>query len=713
MTRPAASASPPAPAPPAGPSLRATPVLVPVLIAGGTVCLALVTLATPGATRMFSWPWSLAFAGVLLAPALVLVLRAFDRRRPLALPAPAWLVPILATAATILVSALASPHRHQSLLWGAPLLAGIAVFLLVFDGLHAGSDRVEAQRERLENLFVALFALVACASIGLWLAHLPRLAPGAVFDARNPFPLGHSNYTAGLALLMLPTAVAMAVRRRGRWRFAAATLVVLSLAMLFTSGSRGGFLGLAVLAMAALIAAPISRRQRWQLAALGAIAGLAFAVGHPRTRAMFARPASGAAPNISNVQRQAMLTAAWRMGADRPLLGWGPGTTPLVFPRYRAGLNGGAENVLQLHCLPAHLWAELGAAGVACLLAFAALMIRAATRHPVAAATLGAYGVFALTDWQLDVPVFAAVVAAFAALLAPPALPAESNPIGYSSPRVAAFAALPAPPTPSAASNPIGYSSPRVAGGFIAGFALVALGCVALLGRRDPAPERNLRALALAREPAGVDRAIALFRESLALNPDQEIAHFNLGWLLVVRDPAAAERHFHAAAHLVPDKGGVYFGLGLARLNQGRRDAAARAFALECLNDPLFLTSPWWREPAIAIAREATSREFSRAIARVRSLLTEGTWAFAQLTRLAEATSRLGHATAGPERSHRRERTGYPVLMRNLDLTTPVDLFDVRESQDTGTTAATLPPKGWLPSPLLLTLLNEPAPAND
>ena len=54
-----------------------------------------------------------------------------------------------------------------------------------------------------------------------------------------------------------------------------------------------------------------------------------------------------------------------------------------------------------------------------------------------------------------------------------------------------------------------------------------------------------------------MEEYFALLRESLALNPDQEIAHFNLGWLLVVRAPAEAERHFLAAARLVPDKGGA------------------------------------------------------------------------------------------------------------------------------------------------------------
>ena len=67
-----------------------------------------------------------------------------------------------------------------------------------------------------------------------------------------------------------------------------------------------------------------------------------------------------------------------------------------------------------------------------------------------------------------------------------------------------------------------------------------------------------------------IDIPVVNWAYSVVLNPDQEIAHFNLGWLLLAPDPVVAEKHLLAAAHLVPDKGGVYFGLGLARLNQGR-----------------------------------------------------------------------------------------------------------------------------------------------
>src|SRR4051812_41267913 len=117
MTRPADSAS----------------VLVRALGLGGVGCLAALTLISPGTTRMFAWPWSCVYAAALLAPALLLLLRAFDLRRPLVLPAPAWCVAAFASAVTVLASALASPYRGASLQWSAPLLAGIAVFLVLFD----------------------------------------------------------------------------------------------------------------------------------------------------------------------------------------------------------------------------------------------------------------------------------------------------------------------------------------------------------------------------------------------------------------------------------------------------------------------------------------------------------------------------------------------------------------------------------------------------
>ena len=662
MTRPADSAYPPA----RGPALRLWNALGGI----GFACLTVITLASPGATRMYAWPWSLAYAGSLLAPALMLILRGFDTHRPLALPAPVWRLTALACALVVLASALASPYRGPSLLWSAPLLAGLAFFFVAFDAAHAGAGPT-VPMARLGGIF--LVAIVV-ASLALWLPGISGRSFSYVANSRNPYPLGHSNYTAGLALLALPWLTTLAWRARGLSRGAWGTGSALALLMLFTTGSRGGLIGLVALAIATLILAPLDRRKKYGLAVGFAAMGLVLAIAHPRTRAMFAPPDPLAAPNLSNVERTAWLVGAWHMGLDRPLLGWGPGTTPLAFPRYRAALDGGTEDVLQLHCAPAQLWAEFGGIGVAGALMLVLLILRHAQPHPVATATLVGYFVFSFTDWQFDVPVFAFAVALSAALVAPPAEKASP-----------------------------------VFGPALGGVTLLAVGLIALLGRPDPAPELNVRALVLARNPAQADRAITVLGESLSFNPDQEIAHFNLGWLLLTRDPAAAERHFLAAAHLVPDKGGVYFGLGLARLNQGHRGAAARALALECLNDPAFLNSPWWREPAVAALRDPAAADLAPLIADAKLRLTANTWAATQLARVSALAPLLGAVSPGEEKSYRRERIGYPVLMRNLDLPTPVDLFDVRESVTP--VDSNVPPKGWLPSPILLALLDAPSPS--
>jgi hypothetical protein len=99
-------------------------------------------------------------------------------------------------------------------------------------------------------------------------------------------------------------------------------------------------------------------------------------------------------------------------------------------------------------------------------------------------------------------------------------------------------------------------------------------------------------------------------------------------------------------------------------------------------------------------------------------------WTKAQLDRVAVLAPALGVVPAGAEKTFFRERTGYPVLMRDLDLPTPVDLYPVRAIVPEGPNAvanigaagapasAALPAKGWLPSPLLRWLLEAPIPGS-
>ena len=690
------------------PSTRPDPALLPARIfgLGGLLCLAALTLLDRGATRQFATPWNLLLWFAQLAPFAVLLLRCSSFQTAFVLPARAWCTLAAALGATVLASALTSPFRGPSLLNALLPLSGLAAFFCLHDWLNRDDSARPAR-------FIAWAALagsvIAMASLIHWLASaLASPDPGhglaALLAHRNDSPLGHSNYTAGLALLALPWLGTMVGRARGFRRVPWVLSALLALAMLFTSGSRGGLLGLAALALATLLSVDLGWKKLllWSLIALSA--ALAFSLAHPRTRQMiFGKNSAATEPNISTVQRSAMFSAGLRMGADRPILGWGPGTTPFAFPRYRAALDGGVENALQLHSTPVQLWADLGALGLVTALALLLLVARNARRCPTAAIALGSYAVFALTDYQLDVPVFTFDVAACAALLAHTA--------------------------PSS-----GSSRNRLLLGLCA---LLSLLCIGLLGRPDPAPALNIRALLLARDPAQTDRAIALLRASLALNPAQEIAHFNLGWLLVVREPAAAEKHFLAAAHLVPDKGGVYFGLALSLLNQrvDRRDIA-HALALECLNDPLFLTSPWWQSPSLhplqSEAFEAARRmaetlylahtfatphllNEARYVAALTHWLTT-TDTLGEILARANTTERVSYFVRRPAppdfasaavRSYRRERTGYPVLVRNLDLPIPVDLFDVQENMLAAEQFSFLfPPKGWLPSTWLIASLD-------
>jgi O-antigen ligase len=649
-------------------------VLVRVFAVAGLLGLAGITLADRGTSVMYALPGSLFYWAAVLAPALILVVRAGLAPEPLRLPERPWLWLIAASAVVLIGSALTSPYRQSCLQWTALPLSALAVFLLMYDWRHSAPDN----DERFARYAAITGGVLMMASTGYWVADVigftrAEFFSATLFEMRNPHPLGHSNYTAGLALLSLPWLFLAGIRRRGLPRLLALTGTGLALLALFTSGSRGGLVGLAALGVAGLAAAQMGWRRFALLAGAAVLAAGVLAVANPRVRALLGPVDPLAEPNASTVQRHAMLQAGLHLGADRPLLGWGLGTTPLVYPRYRATLEGGAENILQLHSTPVEIWAGLGGAGLLLLGAFSGLVFLSWRRAPAAAATLAGYGVFALTDFQLDVPIFAFACVALAAQLAAPESAAASARI-----RLGLAAAV-----------------------------LAVMGLILALCGHDRTPELNSRALGMGSDPGSHAQAVALLRESLALNPDQEIAHFNLGWLLLVTEPAAAELHFRAALRLVPDKGGAYFGLGLAALNQGHVHVASEAFALECLNDPRFLASPWWHEPAIAAQRDAATAAFTRLAQAAITELPAATWAAQQAGRLLELAPRLGSVSAGPELNYRRERTGYPVLMRNHNLPPLVDLYIVREDpRFPASVPGALPPKGWLPSPLLLKLLD-------
>jgi O-antigen ligase len=652
MSRPAAPA--PAVVRPAGAPGSATASRAFRLVAlGGLAVLAALTLAHPSATRMHGWPLAAAATGLCLLPGLALTLGIW-RSGTWRQPPTTLLAGMILLAAAGGVSAWLSPFSAASLprLW--PTLGGAALYLWLHHQWSAATPEGATRRESAARLLAGAGALLAVTSLVLWSRGQWPLPWGD----RNTVPFGHSTYTGGAMVLFLPWLVLQAWLTRGTRRLAWLAATVAALVVLASTSSRGAVLALACVgsvgAGVTVLTAPWSRRHKLLLAA-GVLAGGAMVVlTNPRLRELVVQRQWGESARESNAQRFAMLDAGWRLGLERPMTGWGPGTVPLAYPRVRAALDGGTENVLQLHNTPAQVWATTGAPGLAALALLVAgtlTALRRAPRTPVtfaAGASLVGHGIVALTDHQLDVPVFAATAATALALLSAAAHPAARRVVPTRVLRVATgvpFALL----VLSAA--PATWADLRARQCYDA--ALTALGqddgagylreldaathaaphnpffahraAAWLLAQRDATPDAAGQA-ALTREAA------ARLERSLATGAHAEFAHFNLGWLqLDLGDGAAAARHFVRAAQLVPDKGGVYFGLGLACEATGQRAAAIRAFALEWVNDPRAATSPAWEVPALAGLLPAVRAEAVRVFAALSQshppAATVGAWA--------------------------------------------------------------------------------------
>lgn len=604
---------------------------------------------------MFTWPWAPLWAALCVVPVVVaawLVLA-----KPFRSPAGdvrgiafgLWVL-----VAATLVSAWTSPFRAAALARVWPTLGGVALFFLLHHWLTAREPAGEMRAKVLGRIVAWVGATVVLVSLAAWLA----AAPTAPWSNRNAWPFGHSNYTGGFAVLVLPWLAAQTWSSRSRARLAWALLAAAAAMALMATSSRGAVAALCLVgglvAVAALVYAPWSRRCKLGLA-LGLVAAGALVIfSNQRMRDLVLRRHWSDAAIESNRQRSAMLMAGWRLGLERPLFGWGPGTVPLAYPRVRATLDGGVDNVLQLHNTPVQVWATLGGVGVLAAVILlggtglaAARALGGNRRSPetvTAAVSLFGYGVFTLTDHQLDVPVFAAICATNLAVLTSAATPVAATHALSSRARLvlgAIFGLLCVGPAialgrdicarqayeEALVAAEAGHSEDAIlhfdrATEFTPNDAYFQHHAAAALLRLsevapDPARRAELRRAARAR-----------LEKSLATGAHTEYAHFNLGWLaLETGQPADAATHFRHAAALVPDKGGVYFGLGLALQQAGQPEAAVRAFALEWLSDPRSALSPAWEVPALAALRPAVHAETLRLFAELRPLFPPATMA--------------------------------------------------------------------------------------
>lgn len=782
-----------------------------------------------GATQIYQWPWSLGTSLLATAPVVLLFLIGFGRKTSLGGRAN-LVVGLL--AATLVLSGLTSRFATQSL---DAALIGLGMLATIFCSasyLTTGeSDDRAGKLLKWIGWFGVIFSLISLYGWVMGTLRWEALKVAEInwnvganviewnaFNYRNESPLGHGNYTAGLTLLLIPWMIGLALSQR-RWKrvfWSVATLLVGF--VLFTAGSRGALLGVAT-AVAGLLALLALRRtiQPKHLISLGLVGLLgviALSLSQPRVRQLIHDFGQSRELNAGDQQRWSMLEAGLRMGADHPLIGQGPGVTPLTYPGYRAELAGGVESALQLHSTPLQIWADLGTVGLILSLVLILIAGYRLWRRPWTAPTgnkasiqsiaLGsavistsAYLAFALTDFQLDVPVFAGFLAINLGVILGSTRPEERarSPGSIFSVRALRMTAVLATilltmpvlwsvgqetlarRAHSAAVDQlergdwIGFEngiqdamrwSPRNAFYPVSG----ALGMLRIAYQTTD-PEKA---------PLLEERAIGYFRQSLAINDDQEIAHFNLGWLLLESDPASAEQHFRRAAALVPNKGGVYLGRGLACFEQDIPEGTVSGFALEMVNDPSFALAPFWDIPIFRAFRPAVMEKaismlehasvaaetgsasnpnrYHQTATILRDLSSDAPPSDLLTLRSSRAMAVAGlnpearHSTinaqlvqgrrgmvntesiqiyldlfarngadpkailndpAGREdpliRQVRRERPGYGILMRNLDVPLPVDAYIVQENGIVRDFFPSLfPPKGYLSAPDMVRL---------
>ncbi|PZV11652.1 MAG: polymerase [Pseudanabaena sp.] len=366
----------------------------------------------------------------------------------------------------------------------------------------------------------------------------------------------------------------------------------------------------------------------------------------------FANPAQGSGELLF---RAIAADVGWRIGLEHLLFGAGAGSAIMLYQQYRPQWAGReAELLFQLHSTPVHLWAELGIGAVITFLflcvALVSLFIKLhrsqtwqanSEEQAIAYGLFGSvigYGMLAITDYQLDVPAISgSLVIVFASLAYLGQIhTGELISLGHQKlPRfwlatiatvylISAIAWL----------VPVNLAWQASSVGFI--YLSRAREDLAT-GKQEFLPEAiaaidkfqdrlkfahhqvpwepyypyqlgwNLADLAvnypnLPQASAWQKDGLAWIKTAIATNPNNEAGFNAASWLSLRQDSAEksaqeAEAYFRRGLELVPTKRSLNFGFGLSLLRQGKTDAAVAAMTTEVINDPIFITSPIWKEP--------------------------------------------------------------------------------------------------------------------
>ncbi|MFM7603257.1 MAG: O-antigen ligase family protein [Pseudanabaena sp.] len=364
----------------------------------------------------------------------------------------------------------------------------------------------------------------------------------------------------------------------------------------------------------------------------------------------FANPTQGSGELLF---RAIAADVGWRIGLEHWLFGAGAGSAVMLYQQYRPQWAGReAELLFQLHSTPVHLWAELGIGAVITfvflLIAIISLFIKLhrspswranpetqAISYGLFGSLIG-YGMLALTDYQLDVPAISGSLVIVFACLAYLGQVHTGELISLGNqkqPRLwlaiiatvylgAAIAWL-VPVNTAWQASSVGFIYLSTARADLAAanpeFLPEVIAAVDKFQDRlkfahQLAPWEpyysyqlgwNLADLAgeypnLPQSPAWQKEGLTWIKTAIASNPYNEAGYNAAAWLSLrqadLTSAQAAEAYFRRGLELVPNKRSLSFGLGISLLRQGKEPEAIAAMTKEVMNDPIFMTSPIWKD---------------------------------------------------------------------------------------------------------------------
>lgn len=278
-------------------------------------------------------------------------------------------------------------------------------------------------------------------------ALLQGLTPnGKLYWIRQPHlggwiygPYVNHNHYAGLMELLVPIPLVISLSHLAheKTRIAAGVAAAVMTGTIFLSGSRGGML--AIFVELAVLAAVLFRRKKNIKIGIAAIAfalllvGMISWLGGKELALRLSSTSSEAHGELSGGTRVSIDRDTFRMFAKKPVLGWGLGSFPVVYPQFRSFYTNFFVN--EAHNDYLQLLAEMGLAGFAIMLWLLVGLYRRAlgkidnwnsevTGAITLACLLGVTGILvhSFFDFNLQIPANAALFYAYCCLAAAPPL---------------------------------------------------------------------------------------------------------------------------------------------------------------------------------------------------------------------------------------------------------------------------------------------------